>query len=119
MKTSLEYRRLLAEDSMDIEEVYEDIQVEIGDIISFVKCYDPEECLDLLGMVEVAEAWVDRSYGAGYKNNEQAKILARHMIKTLVNSMYFNRSFEIPSNAKTSAIINNIGAILSSFEEDE
>lgn len=119
MKTSLEYRRLLAEGSMDIEEVYEEIQVEIGDIISFVKCYDPEECLDLLGMTEVAEVWVDRSYGSAYKKDEQAKILARHMVKTLVNSMYFNRSFEVPSNAKTSAVINNIGAILSSFEEDE
>ena len=119
MKTSLEYRRLLAEGSMDIEEIYEEIQVEIGDIISFVKCYDPEECLDLLGMTEVAEAWVNKSYGTAYKKDEQAKILARHMISTLVNSMYFNRSFEVPSNAKTSAVINNIGAILSTFEEDE
>ncbi|EKY26556.1 hypothetical protein [Clostridium celatum] len=124
MKSSAEYRKILNdpiwEDDEDYirENVYDEIKVGIGDVIAFVKCYDEGEYVDLLEMFEVAEIWIDSTYGEGYKKNENAKTLARHMAKTLTNSMYFNRSFEISSSAKTSIIIKNIGAKLACFEEE-
>lgn len=125
MKSSIEYRKILNDPMWNDDEeylrhaVYDEIKAGIGDVIAFVRCYDEEDYIDLLEMFEIAEIWIDSSYGTGYKKNENAKTLARHMAKTLTNSMYFNRSFEISSSAKTSIIIKNIGAILSTFSEED
>lgn len=69
MKSSAEYRKILNnpiwEDDEDYirENVYDEIKVGIGDVIAFVKCYDEGEYVDLLEMFEVAEIWIDSTYG--------------------------------------------------------
>lgn len=127
MKSSIDYRKIVDdpilndeehyEENFFKEEVYNEIKAEIGDVISYVRCYDPEHYLDILEMFEVAQLWIDATYGTGYKSDENAVVLARHLAKTLVSSMFFNRSFEIASNDKTSIIVRNIGAKLSLFED--
>lgn len=122
LKNSLDYRLIINSNSVNYEylkeKVYDEIRNEISDILDFIRCYEEEDYIIVYEMCEVAEIWIDATAGTEYKKHSEAVIMARQLVRTLVNSMFYNRSFEISSSAKTSIIVKNIIAYLSSFSEE-
>lgn len=120
--SSEDYRETLANNptESDIEEIRAEIVEELQDIISYcrIDSDDIEELVDLVEFTEVAVIWIDSTVGEGYKKNKKAAKSARLLVKRLVNSMYFNRSIEISSSAKTDIITKNILSKLANMGEE-
>lgn len=120
--SSEDYRETLANNptESDIEEIRAEIVEELQDIISYcrIDSDDIEELVDLVEFTEVAVIWIDSTVGEGYKKNKKAAKSARLLVKRLVNSMYFNRSIEISSSAKTDIITKNILSKLANMGDD-
>ena len=120
--SSEDYRETLANNptESDIEEIRAEIVEELQDIISYCRIDrdDIEELVDLVEFTEVAVIWIDSTVGEGYKKNKKAAKSARLLVKRLVNSMYFNRSIEISSSAKTDIITKNILSKLANMGEE-
>ena len=121
--SSDEYRDILANDPTEeqIEKIKKEINSELQDVVSFCKvdCDDVEELVDIVEFTEIADIYLESTVGTGFKENEKTLKLARILVKRLVNSMYFNRSYEISSSAKTDIITKNILSKLSNLEEVE
>lgn len=121
--SSDEYRDILANDPTEeqIEKIKKEINSELQDVVSFCKvdCDDVEELVDIVEFTEIADIYLESTVGTGFKENEKTLKLARILVKRLVNSMYFNRSYEISSSAKTDIITKNILSKLSNLEEIE
>ena len=120
--SSKDYRETLANNptESDIEEIRAEIVEELQDIISYcrIDSDDIEELVDLVEFTEVAVIWIDSTVGEGYKKNKKAAKSARLLVKRLVNSMYFNRSIEISSSAKTDIITKNILSKLANMGDE-
>lgn len=120
--SSEDYRETLANNptESDIEEIRAEIVEELQDIISYcrIDSDDIEELVDLVEFTEVAVIWIDSTVGEGYKKNKKVAKSARLLVKRLVNSMYFNRSIEISSSAKTDIITKNILSKLANMGEE-
>ncbi len=120
--SSEDYRETLANNptESDIEEIRAEIVEELQDIISYcrIDSDDIEELVDLVEFTEVAVIWIDSTVGEGYKKNKKAAKSARLLVKRLVNSMYFNRSIEISSSAKTDIITKNILSKLANMGDE-
>lgn len=120
--SSEDYRETLANNptKSDIEEIRAEIVEELQDIISYcrIDSDDIEELVDLVEFTEVAVIWIDSTVGEGYKKNKKAAKSARLLVKRLVNSMYFNRSIEISSSAKTDIITKNILSKLANMGDE-
>lgn len=120
--SSEDYRETLANNptESDIEEIRAEIVEELQDIISYcrIDSDDIEELVDLVEFTEVAVIWIDSTVGEGYKKNKKAVKSARLLVKRLVNSMYFNRSIEISSSAKTDIITKNILSKLANMGDE-
>ena len=120
--SSDEYREILANypTEEEIEKIKKEITSELQDIVSFCKVdIDDIECLvDLVEFTEIADIYLESTVGSAFKKNEKTLKLARILVKRLVNSMYFNRSYEISSSAKTDIITKNILSKLSNLEEE-
>ena len=121
--SSEDYRETLANNptESDIEEIRAEIVEELQDIISYcrIDSDDIEELVDLVEFTEVAVIWIDSTVGEGYKKNKKAAKSARLLVKRLVNSMYFNRSIEISSSAKTDIITKNILSKLANMGDEQ
>lgn len=121
--SSDEYRDILANDPTEeqIEKIKKEINSELQDVVSFCKvdCDDVEELVDIVEFTEIADIYLESTVGTGFKENEKTLKLARILVKRLVNSMYFNRSYEIASSVKTDIITKNILSKLSNLEEVE
>lgn len=120
--SSEDYRETLANNptESDIEEIRAEIVEELQDIISYcrIDSDDIEELVDLVEFTEVAVIWIDSTVGEGYKKNKKVAKSARLLVKRLVNSMYFNRSIEISSSAKTDIITKNILSKLANMGDE-
>ena len=120
--SSEDYRETLANNptESDIEEIRAEIVEELQDIISYcrIDSDDIEELVDLVEFTEVAVIWIDSTVGEEYKKNKKAAKSARLLVKRLVNSMYFNRSIEISSSAKTDIITKNILSKLANMGDE-
>ena len=120
--SSEDYRETLANNptESDIEEIRAEIVEELQDIISYcrIDSDDIEELVDLVEFTEVAVIWIGSTVGEGYKKNKKATKSARLLVKRLVNSMYFNRSIEISSSAKTDIITKNILSKLANMGDE-
>lgn len=120
--SSEDYRETLVNNptESDIEEIRAEIVEELQDIISYcrIDSDDIEELVDLVEFTEVAVIWIDSTVGEGYKKNKKAAKSARLLVKRLVNSMYFNRSIEISSSAKTDIITKNILSKLANMGDE-
>lgn len=92
--------------------VYGVIEKEIGDILDYIRCYDEDEYIHVYELYEMANSYIYSTCGNAWEKHENLSILARYLIKVLVNSMYFNRSLEISNSIKTSEIVRNIEAKL-------
>lgn len=98
------------------ENVYDVIEEEISDVLDYVRCYDEEEYIQVMEMVEEAQQYIDLTCTRGYKSDENAVILARYLLKLLVYKKYTDRCFDVSSSVKTSEIVRNIVAKLTSYE---
>lgn len=120
MRSSLTFRRdyLLHKDDYETVKclVYDEIEDRISDILDYIRCYDEEEYLQVLEMVEEANAYIDLTCTTAYKSHEEAVILARYLLKLLVYKKYTDRGFDISTSVKTSEIVRNIVAKLTSYE---
>lgn len=121
--SSDEYREILANDPTEeeIEKIKKEINSELQDVVSFCKvdCDEVEELIDIVDFTEIADIYIESTVGSEFRNNEKTLKLARILLRRLVNSMYFNRSYEIASSAKTDIITRNILSKLSNLEEIE
>lgn len=118
--TSLELRKIYLKNRDDYEylkeNVYDVIEEEISDILDYIRCYDEDEYLQVLEMVEEAQQYIDLTCTIGYKNDKNAVILARYLLKLLVYKKYADRGFDVSTSIKTSEIVRNIVAKLTSYE---
>ena len=118
--TSLELRKLYLKNRDNYEylkeNVYSVIEEEISDILDYIRCYDEEEYLQVLEMVEEANAYIDLTCTTAYKSYEKGVILARYLLKLLVYKKYTDRGFDVSTSVKTSEIVRNIVAKLTSYE---
>lgn len=118
--TSLELRKIYLDFKDDYEYlqlmVYDVIEREISDILDYIRCYDEEEYLQVLEMVEEAQQYIDLTCTTGYKSDENAVILARYLLKLLVYKKYTDRGFDVSTSVKTSEIVRNIVSKLTSYE---
>ncbi len=118
--TSLELRKIYLNNKNNYEylkeNVYDVIEDEISDILDYIRCYDEDEYLQVLEMVEEAQQYIDLTCTEGYKNGENAVILARYLLKLLVYKKYTDRGFDVSSSVKTSEIVRNIIAKLTTYE---
>lgn len=116
---SLELRKLYLKNRDNYEylkeNVYSVIEEEISDILDYVRCYDEEEYLQVLEMVEEAQQYIDLTCTTGYKADENAVILARYLLKLLVYKKYTDRGFDVSTSVKTSEIVRNIVTKLTSY----
>ena len=117
---SLELRKIYLKNRENYEylkeNVYDVIEEEISDILDYIRCYDEEEYLQVLEMVEEAQKYIDLTCTTGYKSDENAVILARYLLKLLVYKKYTDRGFDVSTSVKTSEIVRNIVAKLTSYE---
>lgn len=118
--TSLELRKIYLNNKNNYEylkeNVYDVIEDEISDILDYIRCYEEDEYLQVLEMVEEAQQYINLTCTEGYKNDENAVILARYLLKLLVYKKYIDRGFDVSSSVKTSEIVRNIVAKLTSYE---
>lgn len=118
--TSSELRKLYLKNKDNYsylkENVYDAIEEEISDILDYIRCYDEEEYLQVLEMFEEAQQYIDLTCTTGYKTDENAVILARYLLKLLVYKKYTDRGFDVSTSVKTSEIVRNIVAKLTSYE---
>lgn len=101
------------------ENVYDVIEDEISDVLDYIRCYDEEEYLQVLEMVEEAQQYIDLMCTTAYQTHvfyEDAEILARYLLKLLVYKKYTDRGFDISTSVKTSEIVRNILDKLTSYE---
>lgn len=118
-----EYREILANNPTEeqIEKIKKEINSELQDVVSFCKVDldDVEELVDIVEFTEIADIYLESTVGSAFRDDDKSLRLARILVKRLVNSMYFNRSYEISSSAKTDIITRNILSKLSNLEEVE
>ncbi|MDU4326351.1 MAG: head-tail connector protein [Clostridium celatum] len=119
--SSDEYRTILANNPTEeqIEKIKKEINSQLQDVISFCKVDldDVEELIDIVDFTEIADIYIESTVGPDFRKSEKNLKLARILLRRLVNSMYFNRSYEIASSAKTDIITRNILSKLSNLEE--
>lgn len=80
----------------------------LDEIKVYLRVDGSEEDEWLLELIEVSHIYIDSMVGKAYKGDENAVRLASLLQRYLIQTMYEERSINVPSNTKENRIVSSI-----------